>query len=132
MLGAPVTVISVGGVMASEASCLHVRHLYHLWGTKDPIQKLGDLAFFGRWPVASSSAWNRALRRGRISRVAMGAVAHNGSAGYFGPAPLPDGQPTLERTLETVATLIEAEPVPALAHPSEPRARGPQAPPARQ
>jgi hypothetical protein len=132
MLGAPVTVISVGGVMSSEAGCLQVQHLYHLWGTKDPIQKLGDLAFFGRWPLASSSAWNRALRQGRISRVAMGAVAHNGSAGYFGPAPLPDGQPTLERTLETVAALIEAEPVAALAPPPEPPVRGPQAPPARQ
>jgi hypothetical protein len=112
MLGAPVTVISVGGVMASEASCLHVAHLYHLWGTKDPIQKLGDLAFFGRWPVATRSAWNRALREGKITRVAMGPVAHNGAAGYFGPAPLPDGRPTIDLTLATVAALIEAGPLP--------------------
>ena len=97
LLEAPVTVISVGGVMSSEASCLHVRHLYHLWGTKDPIQRLGDLAFFGRWPLASTSAWNRAQRQGKISRLAMGAVAHNGSGGDFGPAPsagrAADGRP---------------------------------------
>jgi pimeloyl-ACP methyl ester carboxylesterase len=106
MLGAPVTVLSVGGVMSSEASCLEVEHLYHLWGTKDPIQTLGDVAFFGRWPVASRSSWNRARREGKITRVAMGPVAHNGSTGYFGPDPLPDGSPRIDKTLETVAPIV--------------------------
>jgi hypothetical protein len=124
LLAAPVTVISVGGVMSSEASCLHVQHLYHLWGTKDPIQKLGDLAFFGRWPLAARSAWNQALRQGKITRLGMGAVAHNGSGGYFGPAPLPDGRPTVDQTLETVAALIEAEPVAGRPPPPAPPAVG--------
>jgi hypothetical protein len=121
LLGAPVTVISVGGVMSSEPSTLQVEHLYHLWGAKDPIQRVGDLAFFGRWPMASGSAWNRAQRQGRITRLAMGPVAHNGAAGYFGPDPLPDGRPMIDQTLETVIPII-AEDAPPPAAPAAPRA----------
>jgi hypothetical protein len=106
MLGSPVTVISVGGVMSSEPSCLQVEHLYHLWGTKDQIQSLGDLAFVGRWPISKKSSWNEALRRGKITRLAMGPVAHNGSGGYFGPQPLPDGRPTIDQTLEVVLSIV--------------------------
>jgi len=125
MLGAPVTVISVGGVMSSEASCLHVQHLYHLWGTKDPIQKLGDLAFFGRWPLASKSAWNRARQEGKITRVAMGPTAHNGSGGYFGPEPLPDGWPRIDLTLETVIPIITGGDVSVLPPAMPPHPGGP-------
>jgi hypothetical protein len=56
--------------------------------------------------VASRSAWNRALREGKISRVAMGPTAHNGTGGYFGPDPLPDGHPRIDLTLETVIPII--------------------------
>jgi hypothetical protein len=129
MLGAPVTVISVGGVMSSEPSSLLVEHVYHLWGTKDPIQRVGDLAFFGRWPVASNSAWNRARRQGKITRLPMGPVAHNGSAGYFGPTPLADGRPMIDQTLETIiAVIAEGAPAPAPPTPAAPPA--PPAPPA--
>ena len=106
MLGSPVTVISVGGVMSSEPSCLQVEHLYHLWGTKDPIQSMGDLAFVGRWPISKKSAWNQALRQGKITRLAMGPVAHNGSGGYFGPQPLPDGRPAIDQTLEVILSIV--------------------------
>jgi hypothetical protein len=134
MLGAPVTVISVGGVMSSEAGCLQVQHLYHLWGTKDPIQKLGDLAFFGRWPLASSSAWNRARQEGKITRVAMGPTAHNGAGGYFGPEPLPDGWPRIDLTLETVLPIITGGDVGVLPpvmppRPGDPPAAAPEASP---
>jgi hypothetical protein len=109
-------VISVGGVMSSEPSCLQIEHLYHLWGTKDQIQSVGDLAFVGRWSISKKSAWNEALRRGKITRLAMGPVAHNGSGGYFGPQPLPDGRPTIDQTLEVILSIVTtgAPPPPAL------------------
>src|SRR5262249_11200891 len=88
------------------ASCLQVHHLYHLWGTKDPIQRLGDLAFFGRWPVAARSSWNQAWRQGKITRLGMGPVAHNGSPGYFGADPLPDGRPRIDQTLDAIVAII--------------------------
>jgi pimeloyl-ACP methyl ester carboxylesterase len=111
MLGAPVLIVSVGGVMSSEPGCLQVEHLYHLWGARDPIQVIGDLAFVGRWPVAVKSAWNRARHLGKITRIAMGPVAHNGASGYFGPLPGGDGRPRIDHTLETMLPLITG-PVP--------------------
>jgi pimeloyl-ACP methyl ester carboxylesterase len=125
MLGSPVTVISVGGVMSSETSCLQIEHLYHLWGTKDQIQTMGDIAFVGRWPISKKSAWNEALRRGKITRLPMGPVAHNGSGGYFGPQPLPDGRPTIDQTLEVILSIITTGAPPPSA-PSPPSAQGAQ------
>ncbi|HEX2516768.1 MAG TPA: hypothetical protein VH257_18835 [Chloroflexota bacterium] len=131
MLGSPVTVISVGGVMSSEPSCLQVEHLYHLWGTKDPIQSLGDLAFVGRWPISKKSAWNQALRQGKITRLAMGPVAHNGSGGYFGPQPLPDGRPAIDQTLEVILSIVTTGAPPPDAPPAEASAEAPAQAPAQ-
>ncbi len=119
MLGSPVTVISVGGVMSSEPSCLQVEHLYHLWGTKDPIQSMGDLAFVGRWPISKKSAWNQALSQGKITRLPMGPVAHNGSGGYFGPQPLPDGRPAIDQTLEVILSIVTTGAPPPDAPPAQ-------------
>ena len=111
-LRAPIVVISVGGVMNSEPGCLQVEHVYHLQGAKDPIHRIGDGVFFGRWPIARTSAWNRALRQGQVTLVPMDEMAHNGDAGYFGPTPLSGGQPRVERTLEVMVPLITGEGLP--------------------
>jgi len=51
----------------------------------------------------------RAVRQGRITRLAMGPVAHNGASGYFGPVPLPDGRPRIDQTLPTIVPLITGQ-----------------------
>jgi pimeloyl-ACP methyl ester carboxylesterase len=109
VLRAPIVVISVGGVMNSEPGCLQVEHVYHLQGAKDPIHRIGDGLFFGRWPLARTSAWNRALRQGKITLVPMDEMAHNGDAGYFGITTLASGQPHVERTLEVMLPLITGQ-----------------------
>ena len=86
------TVISVGGVMSSEASCLHVQHLYHLWGTKDLIQSSATWPSSGAGPSPSRPG-TEALRRGMITRLAMGPVAHKGPGRYWAPRPCRTGDP---------------------------------------
>jgi len=77
MIDAPVYVISVGGVISDDPGIKHVGHLTHFYGEKDPLQKLGEILWSGRWPVMPQSDWNRAMAKGRISMIDLGPMAHN-------------------------------------------------------
>jgi hypothetical protein len=59
-IGAPVTVISLGGVLGDDPALESVEHLHHLWGTKDWEARLAAIGIPARWPVLRCSRWNRA------------------------------------------------------------------------
>lgn len=107
LLQAPVWVISVGGVLTSDAAILQVEHLYHLASSKDPFPALGYLLYPGRWPIMSHSAWNRALRQGKRTVIPIGPMTHMGAGDYLSPdAILTDGRPHVEHTVETVVRIV--------------------------
>ena len=83
MIDAPVYVISIGGVLSDDPGIKHVGHLTHFYGEKDPLQKIGEILWSGRWPVMGQSDWNRAKARGRISMIDLGPMAHNSYGGYY-------------------------------------------------
>jgi pimeloyl-ACP methyl ester carboxylesterase len=105
-VGAPIYVISIGGAISSDPGLLATERLSHLYGDLDTVQKACGYLFAGRWPIARQSAWNKALKQGKIVMIPLGPVAHNGAAGYFGEATLPDGTQSVERTVATVVGLV--------------------------
>jgi hypothetical protein len=109
LIGAPVRVISIGGVLADDPGLDRVTHLYHNYGSKDPVQKLGGILYAGRWPIAVQSVWNRALAEERITMHELGPIAHNGAGNYFDTEPhLPDGRSYAQVTMERILTIVEA------------------------
>jgi hypothetical protein len=82
-------IITLGGVMASEAGALEARKIYQLDGGKDPLVKFGVLIFPGRWPLYKTSYYNRARAMGRIVRKNIGPFTHTGSTNYFADTPMP-------------------------------------------
>lgn len=110
IIQAPVTVITLGGIVASDEGLLALEHLYHLVGRRDRVQRVGPVFFPGRWPVLPYSAWNQAKAKGIIRVVDMGPVDHTGKDGYLdSEATLPDGRSHFEATVETIGNIIEGE-----------------------
>lgn len=106
-LGAPITLISLGGVMASDRGLKTVNHLYHLAGSKDHVQALGAVVFPGRWPILANSYWNRAKRQGKISVIPMGPVGHHGPDSYLDKnCFFEDGRSFLGGTLDTIRRIV--------------------------
>lgn len=109
MLDAPITVISLGGIMASEDGMLLLEKLYHLVGSRDRVVKLGYL-FPGRWKLLPYSAWNQALAKGIVKIIPMGPVDHTGKDGYLDiKFTLPDGRSSMEQTVDVMAAIIEGD-----------------------
>lgn len=110
MINAPIRVISVGGVMASDPGLDHIVHLYHFYGDKDPVQGIGAKVFPGRWKSSVTSPWNRALSEGRITLTSLGPYAHNGKGNYFDMQNmLPDGRTYAEKTMDELIQVMSAE-----------------------
>ena len=106
-LGAPIEVISLGGVMSANSNFLKLDHLYHLVGDKDSVERIGPVMFPGRWKLFPLSYWNRAKRRGKITLYSMGPVGHQVPGGYMDPAAtLPDGRSFLEQTVEVILQIL--------------------------
>ena len=104
---APIEVISLGGVISGNTGAMLVERLYHLVGEKDGVEKLGPLMFPGRWPFLFLSNWNYAKRRGKISLISLGPVAHNTEAGPMGvECKLPDGRTHLQQTLDIISGIL--------------------------
>lgn len=103
-----VYVISVGGMLSDDIGLHQVKHLWHLYGKKDPLQALGQKLFAGRWPTKPQSPWNRARRAGKIDLIALGPFKHNGAGNYFDMATkLPDEERTHgEKTLDTIVHVL--------------------------
>lgn len=83
MAGVDVSVISLGGMLSDDPGITRIRHLWHLYGTKDRIQGAGRILFAGRWPAAPLSGWNRAVKDGRITMIPIPGVIHDGRGDYF-------------------------------------------------
>lgn len=106
-LEAPVYVISIGGVLTDDPSIQYVEHLYHIQGSRDSFPKVGDILYPGRWKLLSYSAWNQALREGKITFIDPGPMRHTGGKDYFDPkSKLADGQTYVEKTTEIIAGII--------------------------
>lgn len=106
-LQAPIDVISLGGVLASDPGLNYVRCLHHFVGDRDGIERLGAVMFPDRWPAAAYSEWNAARRHGRVKIHKIPGMTHAGVNGYFGRVPA-NGVSNAERTIEMIASLIEA------------------------
>ncbi len=102
----PVSIISLGGVMSADPGLLTLEHLYHLYGVRDNVQRLGSIFFPGRWPLIPSP-WNTAKKRGVVELIFMGPPDHTGPGGYLDDSSkLPDGRSYLDATVETMTRLI--------------------------
>jgi len=110
-LGVAVDVISIGGVIASDPGLNYVGKLYHVVGDRDFIRKLGSILFPERWRMMALSDWNAAKRNGVIETHKLSHMTHAGVKGYFGRPPV-DGVSNAERTLDTIAGMIERNQTP--------------------
>jgi hypothetical protein len=105
-LKAPVAMISLAGVMASEAGLDWLDIMYHLQSPTDRVPLWGTLLFPGRWPFMKRSHWNRMLKSHRLRFVNMGPMSHNGPGSYLDDATLRYGESNLTRTRRVMVDLI--------------------------
>jgi len=109
ILGVPVEVIALGGVMASDPAALQVHHLHDLYGLHDNIRRVSTAMFAGRWPLLRYSPWNQARSKGLVSETVLGPMGHTGGEGYLSTtARLPDGRSYLDATVDAIAAIIDA------------------------
>lgn len=110
-MGAPIDVISLGGVMSANNDVLKLEQLYHVVGEKDVVERIGPIIFPGRWKIFPLSFWNRAKRRGNISIISAGdPVGHQVPGGYMDPkATFPDGRTYLQNTLEIILKILRGD-----------------------
>jgi hypothetical protein len=107
-LGAPVRVISIGGIIWNDRGIGDIEHLYDLVGTKDWVRRFAVLLFPGRWRIAVRSEWNRARYAGRITQVVVGPMDHTRRRGYFDrSSTLPDGRTFVDATVSWVVTALK-------------------------
>jgi hypothetical protein len=109
-LGAPVRMVSLGGVMSGDPSILHFCHFDHLYGTRDFVATiLPQTIFPSRWPINRRSPWWEARRRGIYRERAIGPLAHMGKGGYYdGGSRLPDGTDHCAHSADEVIASITA------------------------
>ncbi len=113
ILGTPVDVIALGGVMASDPATLQVGHLYYLYGARDRVHRVGAAFFAGRWPLLRYSPWNQARARERLTLLPMGPMKHDGNDGYLSAtALLPDGRSHLDVTVDVITAILRGDPAP--------------------
>jgi predicted Abi (CAAX) family protease len=104
----PIDIISLGGVFSGNNNILKIQHVYHLAGKKDPLERLGAIAFPKRWQMFFLSYWNRAKRRGKVSLISLGKVGHQVPGGVMDPDKLlPDGRTYLQQTINWVADILQ-------------------------
>lgn len=108
-LGIRPLLINIGGFHNGANDLRHAAHVHELTSRQDWIQRLGARLFLQRWPLFSTSSWNGAVAAGRVTVHMLEPATHVGPSSYISPiAYLPDGRNHLERTTDTVRTLIEA------------------------
>jgi hypothetical protein len=108
-LAAPVTVISLGGVLGDDPALATVTHLHHLWGARDLEAKLAMAVVPARWPVSRSSRWNQAIAADRVTQTRLGEMVHTGPKGYLDDdTRAPDGRSYLEVTAAAMLGIIDA------------------------
>jgi predicted Abi (CAAX) family protease len=107
VLSTEIEVISLGGVMSANNNFLKLEHLYHLVGDRDGVAGLAPFLFPGRTPLFPLSYWNRALRKGKITRVSLGSMGHQVPGGIMDPnAFLPNGESYLQHTIAIILSIL--------------------------
>lgn len=105
-LNAPLCLISLAGVMASEAGLDWLDLMYHLQSPTDRVPMWGEVLFPGRWRIMRGSHWNRMLRSDRLRFVNMGPMRHNGFGSYLDDSVVKHGESNLERTTGVMVGLV--------------------------
>lgn len=104
--GAEVVVAALGGVMAADPGALDADRVFHLYGRRDQVQRLGGWLFPGRWRILPWSPWNVARRRGTLRSVSIGPSDHTGADGYLDEAATAaDGRSYLDVTVDVLAAV---------------------------
>lgn len=104
-LQCPISIISVGGVMASDPGLNVLDEMHMLVGDKDRVAPVGAITFPERWAIAQYSEWNAAKREHRIRRHPMKNMKHAGPFGYFG-LPRVNGVSNNSRTSDKIITIL--------------------------
>jgi hypothetical protein len=108
-LRCPLRLITLGGFHNGANDLTHAEHLDQLTSGGDWIERLGSRMFPQRWRLWLGSGWNRAVRAGKITVHRLDPATHVGPLSYISPsAVLPDGRTYLDRTADTVISLIRA------------------------
>ena len=114
-LGAPVYVVSIGGVMSDDPGLDHVEHLYHLQSSNDPFPRITEVLYPGRWRIMRHSHWYRAEDADRITIIDPGPMRHTGKGDYLDRNTiLSNGQSNLDRTIDVIVAALQGEPIPEL------------------
>ncbi|MGL5872052.1 MAG: hypothetical protein ACRC2R_06740 [Xenococcaceae cyanobacterium] len=110
VLAAPLSVISLAGVLSGNTEVVQLEHLYHLVGEKDLVARFIPFLFPQRWQFISWSNWNLARSRGEISFISLGAVGHDGIGGPFDRTTyLSDGRSHLAQTVEIISKILHRQ-----------------------
>jgi hypothetical protein len=108
-LRSPILLILLGAFHNGANDLTHAQHLHQLTSTSDRIERVGTWIFPQRWRLFRRTAWNRAVRAGKITVHQLDPATHVGPRSYISPtAQLPDGRSHLDRTADTVISLIRA------------------------
>ena len=102
MIGAPVSIVAIGGVMASVPGVTKAQSIYCLRGTRDHVEKVGAICFPERWPTYPYSEWNLAKNEGKIKTCGLDEVRHDGRDGYLGETLDKDGRAFVDITVDVV------------------------------
>ncbi|MET7367692.1 hypothetical protein ABZS61_17920 [Streptomyces sp. NPDC005566] len=108
-LRCPLLLITLGGFHNGANDLGRAEHLHRLTSASDRIERVGTWIFPQRWRLVRGSAWNRADRAGKITVHRLDPATHVGPHSYISTtARLPDGRSHLDRTADTVISLIRA------------------------
>jgi hypothetical protein len=105
-LGAPVSVVAFGGVMASDRGVTETGHLVSLYGSGDVVYRLARIGFPGRWPLFAGSHWNMAAREGRLVERMIGPMSHSGRGGYLDAESRAEGRSHVDLTVGAVREAV--------------------------
>ena len=73
------------------------------------MERIGRTVYFGRWPIARSSAWNIARRAGVVRVQRLLGMTHNTPGGYMDPhARTSTGQSNPELTAQLIAAAVRS------------------------
>jgi hypothetical protein len=104
---APVTVISLGGVLGDDPGLENIERLHHLWGSNDLEARLATMVVPARWGISQRSRWNRAIAANRLVQTCLGEMQHTGPKGYLDAGTrAPDGRSYLEVTAANMLAII--------------------------
>ena len=108
-LRAPVTVISLGGVLGDDPGLENVKRLHHLWGSNDLEARLATMVVPARWGMFRRSRWNQAIASKRLIQTRLGEMQHTGPKGYLDPETRDsDGRTYLEVTASTMLAILQS------------------------